>query len=41
MISLANSDLFIYTGVGIEGFAEKASKALEKENVKILKVLSP
>ncbi|MBT2689423.1 zinc ABC transporter substrate-binding protein [Bacillus sp. ISL-47] len=37
MISLAKSDLFIYTGVGIEGFAEKASKALEKESVKILK----
>lgn len=36
MITLANSDLFIYTGVGIEGFAEKAAEALKKENVEIL-----
>src|SRR4051794_25670605 len=28
MITLANSDLFIYSGAGIEGFAEKASEAL-------------
>ncbi|MCM3766812.1 metal ABC transporter solute-binding protein, Zn/Mn family [Neobacillus niacini] len=37
MINLANSDLFIYTGVGIEGFAEKASEVLTKEDVQILK----
>jgi zinc transport system substrate-binding protein len=37
MMKLANSDLFIYTGVGIEGFAEKASEALEKEDVQVLK----
>lgn len=37
MITLANSDLFIYTGAGIEGFAEKASETLEKEDVNILK----
>lgn len=36
MISLANSDLFIYTGVGIDGFAEKASESLKKESVTIL-----
>jgi zinc transport system substrate-binding protein len=36
MISLANSDLFIYTGVGIDGFAEKAAKSLKKESVTIL-----
>ncbi len=36
MIALANSDLFIYTGVGIEGFAEEAAEALKKENVEIL-----
>lgn len=29
--------LFIYTGVGVEGFAEKATEALEKEDVQILK----
>ena len=32
-----NSDLFIYTGAGIEGFAEKATEALKKEEVQILK----
>ncbi|MEH7255755.1 zinc ABC transporter substrate-binding protein, partial [Neobacillus niacini] len=37
MIALANSDLFIYTGVGIEGFAEKATEALKKEDVQVLK----
>jgi zinc transport system substrate-binding protein len=37
MISLANSDLFIYTGAGIEGFAEKASETLNKEDVQVLK----
>jgi zinc transport system substrate-binding protein len=37
MVTLANSDLFIYTGVGIEGFAEKASETLKKENVQIVK----
>lgn len=36
MITLAESDLFIYTGVGIEGFADKAVKTLEHENVTIL-----
>jgi zinc transport system substrate-binding protein len=36
MITIANSDLFIYTGAGIEGFAEKASEALKKEEVQIL-----
>ncbi|MEH7012083.1 zinc ABC transporter substrate-binding protein [Neobacillus niacini] len=37
MTTLANSDLFIYTGAGIEGFAEKATEALKKEEVQILK----
>jgi zinc transport system substrate-binding protein len=37
MVTLANSDLFIYTGVGLEGFAEKASEALKKEDVQIVK----
>lgn len=36
MITLAKSDLFIYTGVGIDGFAEKAAESLKKENVSIL-----
>jgi zinc transport system substrate-binding protein len=37
MVSLANSDLFIYTGVGLEGFAEKAVEALKQEDVQIVK----
>lgn len=37
MINLADSDLFIYTGVGIEGFADKAAETLQKEDVQILK----
>jgi zinc transport system substrate-binding protein len=36
MIALAESDLFIYTGAGIEGFAEKAVEALNNEKVEIL-----
>ena len=37
MTTLADSDLFIYTGAGIEGFAEKATEALKKEDVQIVK----
>ncbi|WP_394238192.1 metal ABC transporter solute-binding protein, Zn/Mn family [Niallia oryzisoli] len=37
MVTLANSDLFIYTGVGIEGFAEKVTESLKQENVEVLK----
>ena len=37
MVEMANGDLFIYTGIGLEGFAEKAHETLENENVKILK----
>lgn len=37
MIKLAEADLFIYSGAGIEGFAEKAQHTLENENVLILK----
>lgn len=37
MVKLADSDLFIYTGVGIEGFAEKASELLKKEKVAVVK----
>ena len=36
MVALANSNLFMYTGVRIEGFAEEAAEALKKENVEIL-----
>lgn len=37
MKNIAESDLFIYSGVGVEGFVEQAEKTLEKENVKVLK----
>ncbi|WP_286228537.1 metal ABC transporter solute-binding protein, Zn/Mn family [Neobacillus mesonae] len=37
MVNLSNSDLFIYSGVGIEGFAEKASELLKKETVTVVK----
>jgi zinc transport system substrate-binding protein len=33
MVDIANADGFIYSGVGIESFAEKIEKSLEKENV--------
>lgn len=36
MVALAESDLFIYTGVGVEGFAEKAVEALKNEELTIL-----
>lgn len=36
MIKLADSDLFIYIGLGLEGFVEKAKNALQKENVALL-----
>lgn len=31
MMKLAEADLFIYSGAGIEGFAEKAEQALKNE----------
>ncbi len=37
MMKLANSDLFIYTGVGVEGFADKANETLKNEKVTIVK----
>ncbi|MBT2692808.1 zinc ABC transporter substrate-binding protein [Bacillus sp. ISL-55] len=37
MMKLAEADLFIYSGAGIEGFAEKAEQALKNEKVKIVK----
>lgn len=37
MMNLADSDLFIYTGAGIEGFAEKAVESLKNEDVSIVK----
>lgn len=36
MITLAESDLFIYTGVGVEGFVDKATEALKNEDVTLL-----
>jgi zinc transport system substrate-binding protein len=35
MMKLADSDLFIYIGLGLEGFVEKAKDTLKNENVKM------
>ncbi|MGG3800007.1 metal ABC transporter substrate-binding protein [Metabacillus fastidiosus] len=37
MVEIADGDAFIYTGVGIEGFAEKAEESLKNEGVKFVK----
>ena len=36
MMKLADSDLFIYVGLGLEGFVEKAKSTLKDENVTLL-----
>jgi zinc transport system substrate-binding protein len=36
MIKMADSDLFIYIGLGLEGFVEKAKNTLKNENVIML-----
>ncbi|WP_019154944.1 metal ABC transporter solute-binding protein, Zn/Mn family [Robertmurraya massiliosenegalensis] len=36
MIELAKSDLFIYVGLGLEGFVNKAKQTLENENVTLV-----
>ncbi|GLB58610.1 metal ABC transporter solute-binding protein, Zn/Mn family [Cytobacillus sp. NCCP-133] len=36
MIQLADSDLFIFIGLGLEGFVEKAKETLKNENVKMV-----
>lgn len=40
MISLAESDLFIYTGLGLEGFVSKAEKTLSDEDVRLVPAAS-
>lgn len=35
MMNLADSDLFFYIGLGLEGFADKASTVLNNDNVKM------
>lgn len=37
MVAMAEGDAFIYSGVGLEGFAEKATATLKSEDVKIIK----
>ncbi len=37
MMKLADGDAFIYSGAGIEGFAEKAEKVLREEGVQVVK----
>lgn len=36
MTKLADSDVFIHSGTGLESFAESVIKAMENENVKII-----
>lgn len=36
MMEMANANLFIYNGAGLEAFAEKLHDTLQKENVKII-----
>ncbi len=36
MIKLADSDIFIFVGLGLEGFVEKAKETLKNENVKMV-----
>ncbi|ULT56041.1 zinc ABC transporter substrate-binding protein [Neobacillus drentensis] len=36
MMNLADSDLFFYIGLGLEGFVEKAKDTLKSENVKLV-----
>ncbi|WP_053360367.1 zinc ABC transporter substrate-binding protein [Bacillus sp. FJAT-27251] len=36
MIKMADSDLFVYIGLGLEGFVEKAKNTLENEHVAML-----
>lgn len=38
MIALADSDLFFYIGLGLEGFVENAEKTMEGERVKMVAV---
>jgi zinc transport system substrate-binding protein len=38
MMALADADLFLYVGLGLEGFVDKASKTLENEDVKMVPV---
>jgi zinc transport system substrate-binding protein len=38
MMNLADSDLFFYIGLGLEGFVEKAKQTLKDENVKLMPV---
>ena len=36
MIALADSDLFFYIGLGLEGFVENAEKTMKNEHVKMI-----
>lgn len=38
MIALADSDIFFYIGLGLEGFVENAEKAMKGEHVKMIAV---
>ena len=36
MMALADSDLFFYIGLGLEGFVENAEKTMKNEHVKMI-----
>ncbi|MEH7442593.1 zinc ABC transporter substrate-binding protein [Bacillus sp. JJ1122] len=38
MMALADADLFLYVGLGLEGFVDKAGNSLENEDVKLVPV---
>lgn len=38
MIGLADADLFLYVGLGLEGFVENAEKTMKNEHVKMISV---
>lgn len=38
MMALADSDIFFYVGLGLEGFVDKANKTLKNEDVKMVPV---
>lgn len=40
MMALADSDLFIYVGLGLEGFVENAEKTLKNEEVRLIAAAS-
>ena len=36
MVKIANADAFVYSGIGLEGFADKAQSTLKNEDVALV-----